>query len=345
MGSSGPEAIMAGIAGCTLQVFGYGFAASFLKIHSGARFILCAMPLALSMFSSYSTIFGYLTHEQQSSLRDTKKGELVYGILEQSSVDKHIASTAASQGVSENYRTQAKGFLEANERALSRDVQLLDRLDNQDSKGKATPLDGLVKITRDKEQTTILFCAWLAVLFDLLPVVAISVLSSNRAVNRLTRPDIKSRREQPVERPNEAVSAFQGESLVEPEVCESLKVDKPQALASKPKKEIPEKKPVSKRTKNNSKSLGSQPKKKVESGKDKPQEDYDSLVLNLRQSSFEASYSSFMAHTGKSKWQAQKFFERCLNDGHVMKEGRVIKVVSPLSKVTMIDDKRGAITA
>ena len=328
MGGSGPEAIAAGIAGCALQLFGYGFAASFLRLHGVARLLLCAMPLALSMFSSYSAMYGYLSHEQATSVNDGRKTDLVYGILEQSSEDKSIAAAAASQGVADKYRTQARGFLEANERARAQDVDLLDRLDEQTVQDKASPLDGLVKVTGDQALTTVLFCAWLAVLFDLLPVIAIAVISANHPVR--ARPTPAPVQSMPIELdaaasqqdPLEAIAAT-------PQTPAFIEEPLPEAALHSP---IIEDAPVT-----------AAPKKASSSRTVAGEGDFFSWVTQLQGGSFEPTYGAFQQHTGLSKWQAQNFFKQCLAQGIVAKEGRRIKVLPLQSKVAQLNGNRIAV--
>lgn len=333
MGGTGPEAIGAGIAGCALQIFGYGFAASFLNMNGLARFILCAMPLALSMFSSYSATYGYLTYEQEVKLRDGRKTEVVYDIINQSSVDKGIASKAASQGVSEKYRTQAKGFLESNERALERDMAMLERLDAQGAAEQASPLDGLVKVTGDAALTTILFCAWLAVLFDLLPVVAITFLTGKEDKSDLSEQvfvDIESTELRSKGSIKEKDPEIQKSVKAGLEENETLLVD-----------ETSKSKVTHNRQKTEAKQIEQvELVQKVAPNKVAVDESYEHLLLKLRQRAFEPSYAAFMTNTGLTKWKAQKFFERCAEDGHVKRNGRSFEVVEPISNIALLDNAR-----
>lgn len=186
MGGEGLQAIGAGIAGCAIQLFGYGFAVSYLGLHRAFQLVLCIVPLALSMLSTYSALYGFLSHKQAMVDVDRQQQTVVLKILEQSAKDKALAAAAAEQGIGEQYRTQAKKFLELNDQARAKDEALLERLEGQQTQaGRATPLDGLVNVTGDSRLTTIIFCAWLALMFDLLPVIAIASLSRQNKVTNL----------------------------------------------------------------------------------------------------------------------------------------------------------------
>lgn len=334
MGGEGPQAIGAGIAGCTLQIFGYGFAASFLKVNPLARFLLCAMPLALSMFSSYSAIYGFLSHEQEAKSGQNKKTEMVYQMLEQSAADKKTASDAASNGIKGKYKSMGKDLLASNERAMERDMQLLDKIEDPEPSSKASPLDGLVKVTGDASMTTVLFCAWLAVLFDLLPVVAISVLSKSsrrKLIDESIDLDVEATETAHTDLKNNTVDteiSVHAQAHIEHE-------EKPQELDKLQTEQIEqsqsaEKKPVAK----------AQNKAAKQSD-----EDYEETILKLRQGLFETTYTGYSEFTGRSKWQAQNFFKRAQEDGYVKKSGRAFEVVDPLTNVSMLPNAAQAVTA
>ncbi len=68
----GYEAIAAGLAGCAIQIFSYGFSqyltrAKWYTLPLWA--MLCIMPLLLSIFSTYTTIYSYLEVKQENNLR------------------------------------------------------------------------------------------------------------------------------------------------------------------------------------------------------------------------------------------------------------------------------------
>tara|TARA_B100000446_G_scaffold184352_1_gene206146 strand:- start:26903 stop:28027 length:1125 start_codon:yes stop_codon:yes gene_type:complete len=334
MGGEGPQAIGAGIAGCTLQIFGYGFAASFLKVNPLARFLLCAMPLALSMFSSYSAIYGFLSHEQEAKSGQNKKTEMVYQILEQSAADKKTASDAASNGIKGKYKSMGKDLLASNERAMERDMQLLEKIEDPEPSSKASPLDGLVKVTGDASMTTILFCAWLAVLFDLLPVVAISVLSNStrrKIIDESIDLDVEYTETAHTDLKKNTIDteiAVHAQAHIQhEEIAQELDQVQTEQIEQS---QSEEKKPVAK----------SQNKAAKQSD-----EDYEETILKLRQGLFEATYTGYSEFTGRSKWQAQNFFKRAQEDGYVKKSGRAFEVVDPLTNVSMLPNAAQAVTA
>lgn len=334
MGGEGPQAIGAGIAGCTLQIFGYGFAASFLKVNPLARFLLCAMPLALSMFSSYSAIYGFLSHEQEAKLGQNKKTEMVYQMLEQSANDKKTASEAASNGIKGKYKSMGKDLLASNERAMQRDMKLLDKIDDPEPSSKASPLDGLVKVTGDASLTTIIFCAWLAVLFDLLPVVAISVLSNSKK-----RKDMNESLELDVEL-TETVHTDLKNNTVDTEIAVHAQArieheEKPQEQKQVQPEQIDDSQSADKKS----------AAKITNKAAKQSDEDYEETILKLRQGLFEATYTGYSEFTGRSKWQAQNFFKRAQEDGYVKKSGRAFEVVNPLTNVSVLPKTAQAATA
>ncbi|BFM18831.1 hypothetical protein R50073_50140 (plasmid) [Maricurvus nonylphenolicus] len=334
MGGEGPQAIGAGIAGCTLQIFGYGFAASFLKVNPLARFMLCAMPLALSMFSSYSAIYGFLSHEQEAKSGQNKKTEMVYQMLEQSAADKKTASEAASNGIKGKYKSMGKDLLASNERAMERDMQLLEKIDDPEPSSKASPLDGLVKVTGDASMTTILFCAWLAVLFDLLPVVAISVLSNStrrKLIDESLGMDVEVTETVHTDLKNNTVDteiAVHAQAQIQHEE-QTQELDQVHVEQVEPTQSIEDKPAVKSQNKAAKQSDG----------------DYEETILKLRQGMFEATYTGYSEFTGRSKWQAQNFFKRAQEDGYVKKSGRAFEVVDPLTNVSMLPNAAQAVTA
>lgn len=322
MGSNGPQAIGAGIAGCTLQIFGYGFAASFLKVNPIVRFLLCAMPLALSMFSSYSAIYGFLSHEQETKHSQSMKTEIVYDLLEQSATDKRTASEAASNGINGKYKSMGKDLLDSNERAMQRDIALLDKIGEPLVGAEASPLDGLVKVTGDAAQTTILFCAWLAILFDLLPVVAISVLSktfkSSKSIKSLDV-DIEI---------TETVHLKTQENKVEQTVVTDAEEKSAVQSVGSTILEKTDNEPLP----HEMKMISKEKKTTVRDGDDS----YNDVVLKLRKGAFEPNYTAYQEYTGRSKWQAQSFFKQAQENGHIRKSGRAFEVVSPLTNVAKL---------
>ncbi|MFC1353961.1 MAG: hypothetical protein G8D89_16410 [gamma proteobacterium symbiont of Clathrolucina costata] len=301
MGSTGYQAVGAGIAGCAIQLFGYGFAAKFLPLKTSARVILCSVPLALSMFSTYSALYGYLSKEKEVEHLATKEQQLIVNILEQSAQDKQIAASAAQQGVSEAYRTQAKGFLQFNDESRDKDERLLDRLsEHKEETAQASPLDGLVRVTGDSELTTIIFCAWLAIMFDILPVIAISVMSHRR----------------------------EGQIVVEVPHAE-----KPATVATKVKAT------VSSAVVQNENSIEETILEKADTSNkinrsddtvsaELPEMTYDQVISSLKTEAVEPNYKAVRELTGWSQWKAQEFFKHCQEQNILEKEGRTFKLIT-----------------
>jgi len=184
LGGVGNQAVGAGIAGCALQIFGYGFAAKFLPINQGLRIVLCAVPLAISMLGSYSTLYGYMAKEKEQVLQTERENKIALDILEQSAKDRELSAVAAEQGIGDKYRTQAKGFLKYNLETRAMDEKLLNKMSHDQSAKATTPLDGLIMLTGDSSKAIILFCVWLAVLFDLLPIMAVNSLLTDTKVRK-----------------------------------------------------------------------------------------------------------------------------------------------------------------
>jgi len=304
MGSTGYQAIGAGIAGCAIQLFGYGFAARFLPIKMPVRVFLCFVPLALSMLSSYSALYGYLSKEKITESLAAQEQQLIVNILEQSARDKEIASSAAQQGVADAYRTQAKGFLQLNDVSRDKDERLLGKLEQHKEENKtASPLDGLVKVTGDSELTTIIFCAWLAIMFDILPVIAISVFS--RRKEEATRPAlvIQQQKKQMVERE---------EHLIHEDSVSSN---------SEYQYEVPEQ--------------PTYPQKDSSESSDKNVV-YEEVIVKMRKNDIKPNYKSVREYTGWTQWKAQEFFKYCQESGILEKQGRRFRVINNISTIENI---------
>jgi hypothetical protein len=182
--------------------------------------------------------------------------------------------------------------------------------------------------------TTVLFCAWLAVLFDLLPVVAISVLSKSsrrKLIDESIDLDVEVTEIVHTDLKNNTVDteiAVHAQALTQHEE-QPQELDKVQVEQTESSQSV-EKKPAAKaQTKAAKKSDG----------------DYEETILKLRQGLFEATYTGYGEFTGRSKWQAQNFFKRAQEDGYVKKSGRAFEVVDPLTNVSMLPNAAQAVTA
>ena len=342
MGSTGYQAIGAGIAGCAIQLFGYGFAASFLPLKKYIRFILCIVPLALSMLSTYSALYGYLTKERVNGEITAKKQQMMFEILEQSAKDKKIAASAAEQGVGEAYRTQAKGFLQMNDSSRDKDERLLKRLEEHHSNNlEASPLDGLVRVTGDNELTTVIFCVWLAIMFDMLPVIAIGVISQRRTVASSVEKDKAdttahheivevSQDRGDVDMATGSFLKEQSEYLeqVENTVAEGKPDEKPKVTVEPENTET--EKQVEPVTTNHSETTAT-----TEAAEER-EVSYDDVVSELKHGRLKPNYKAVQQYTGWSQWKAQEFFKHCQDIGVLEKEGRTFKVVNNLAVISQV---------
>ena len=330
MGSEGYPAIGAGIAGCAIQLFGYGFATSYLPLNRWIRKVLCIVPLALSMLSTYSALYGYLSAEKVAEELATKKQELILDILSQSSKDKQISASAAIQGVGEAYRTQAKGFLQLNDLLRDKDEKLIEKLEIQwSTASKASPLDGLVEITGDSELTTILFCVWLSIMFDMLPIISISVLSTG--IKEKKHSDVVHE-EFKVVKEDEATSMQSTVCSVETLIDSKERTILIDSEASIKKKVTKITSPEIDENENNSEIVQSE-KTEVSSAQVKKKSHiggevtYEEILRELKSGQLDTNYKSVRERTGWSQWNAQEFFKNCQEQGVIEKEGRSFKVV------------------
>lgn len=365
MGGSGYQAIGAGVAGCAIQLFGYGFSASFLRLHALLRWVLCLVPLALSMFCTYSALYGYLSAEKQEKSLAGKKQELILGILEQSAKDREVLTAAAKQSVSERYRTQAKAYLQSNEAARDKDEKLIEKLESSaTASGHVTPLDGLVRVTGNSELVTIVFCAWLAVLFDILPVIAIAVITRRRAINHDMEKDVEiPKTAAPIEigdhinnviaplivvetmentsqpasaqnQPQQAVSPVHLEvkSTIETYQEGAVQPPAPETEILKPIEATEEDKiQVFTKTRDGS-SLDVQSSNKS----------YEDIIVLLRNGTLKPNYKSVQEYTSWSQWKSQEFFKDCQEKGILEKDGRSFKI---LTNVAMLDSVKNVVNA
>lgn len=397
-GEGGTTAIIWGFAGSSIQLFGYGFAAKYVKAHWIERVALCVAPLALSMFTTYSTIYGFLSSKVKEEELVNRKNQLVYEILEQSKKDKELISSAASQAIemetlkssalkdmlkqsqedrklvnqaasqaiNNTYRDQSKEFFklnrdslkqdqeiiqsakvdagkelfELNQKAREKDENLLARIDSEiKGKSEVTPLNGLVQVVGSSELAIAIFCAWLALLFDLLPV---------RAIAALTRDQKESKRE--LEIHNEQISALMvAESvkeMVEPKAVEAKKADSTISEEQTVNlSDSDDKEDAWPATSVNSRSCPSPTEDasenvKTQKDSDKPATESNSLEVSedevlaeIRRGSLEPSYKEVMERTGWKQWKTQTFFQKCQQDGFIEKQGRGFALVNNVEQL------------
>lgn len=392
-GDGGATAIIWGFAGSSIQLFGYGFAAKYVKTHWIERVALCVAPLALSMFTTYSTIYGFLSSKAKEEELVNRKNQLVYEILEQSKKDKELISSAASQAIemetlkstalkdmlkqsqedrelvnqaasqaiNNTYRDQSKEFFklnrdslrqdqeliqstkvdagkelfELNQKAREKDENLLARIESEmKGKSEVTPLNGLVQVVGSSEFAIAIFCAWLALLFDLLPV---------RAIAALTRGQQES--EQGLD--------IHAKQISSPMVAETVKeIVQPKAVeASKAECSLYEERTVQMAVGDDSEdtlpktdmSSGISPSLNEDASIDaKSQKESenpssrsnvlevaeDELIAEIRYGRLEPSYKEVRERTGWKQWKTQTFFQKCQQDGIIEKKGRGFALVN-----------------
>lgn len=308
LGSTGPQAVMAGIAGCALQLFGYGFAASFVNLNTLQRILLSLMPLALSMFASYSTLYGHLSEKQESVGAQKMEQEVMVGILNQSVENQKLASQAAKQSLDDRYRTQAKAFIELNQSAIQKDREMLDRLESKRTSNLGTtPLDGLVRITGDSELTMVAFCAWLSLMLELLPVISIAIWSK-------------------ASQPSVAATARLAES---PNVGPQIEDSEPKDVrpGGQIETEVPEMGPLI----SDHQELALDPVSKASSDASRPDDErnisLDQIAELLITNKLEPNYKAMRDLTGWSQWESQEAFKTLKAKGVVEKVGRSFRVV------------------
>lgn len=203
----GVAGIVGALVGCAVQLMAYGFSGVIvhqkdilLKI---ILFSLISSALALSVLSSYATLNGYFKalqaeNEASSELAQQKDQarQAVLSqrmqLLESMSRDVEIGSDAANQGIDGNYRTQASEFLETNAATRSEMVaqienveQLADsQLFTQPEAERASPIDGLSELLGGQNLTIVILCLWLAIMFDALPIVGITLFEAKAKQKR-----------------------------------------------------------------------------------------------------------------------------------------------------------------
>lgn len=171
--------VVAGCVGCGAQLFVYSFAANLTHVKDlffkGVLILISIMTIGLSMFSTYSTLISFLENKSHAMSHHEFVSEQRQKIIESRASDMSINSVSAEQAISDKYRTQSKGLTETNEALRAKQLNELSNL-SVTSANKASPLDGLVRVVGNDSIVSTLFCAWLAITFDLLPILGISLL-------------------------------------------------------------------------------------------------------------------------------------------------------------------------
>ena len=189
--------------GCAVQIMAYGF--SGVVVHSKNALLkivlisLMASALSLSVLSSYATLTGYFAAlegeklAQQNSAQQKERAVQAalaqrLELVESMSRDVALGSEAADQGLADKYRTQAKQFLQNNQQMrsdLEQQIEKLEALAQSDllegkSPAKGSPIDGLASVLGGQNTAIAILCAWLAVMFDALPIAGITLLESRK---------------------------------------------------------------------------------------------------------------------------------------------------------------------
>lgn len=195
MPGGGISSILAGIAGCAVQIFAYGFSAHIANDSDSRKFwvFVCVMPLLLSIFSTYTTLYGFINAAVEKDTRLNESAQAKRKVIEELIRDNRVARNAISQTNVDSIRKNTDTLeraIDVSSRSAQQDLQLLDKLDDQSTKvEEVTPLSGLIRVTGNSTYATNLLCIWLALLFDLLPVLAISILfKETKGINSVPSP-------------------------------------------------------------------------------------------------------------------------------------------------------------
>jgi hypothetical protein len=173
--------MVAGLVGCGAQLFVYSFAANLVLlkgfVFKSLLILISTLTIGLSMFSTYSTLVSFLEQKSQEVQATTFIAEQRRALIASRNADIGISSQSAERAVGDNYRTQGSGIVAANEELRKRQLEELSQLQEVSGIGAtASPLDGLVRVVGDSRSVSALFCAWLAITFDLLPILGISLI-------------------------------------------------------------------------------------------------------------------------------------------------------------------------
>lgn len=208
----GTPGIVGAAVGCAVQIMAYGFSGIVVHQANGllriALFLLIASALSLSVLSSYATLTGYLsalqenwqTKEQNAAKKDQALQAAMdqrLKLMESMSRDVAISSDAAGQGLSEKYRTQAGQFLSQNSATRSKIEAQIDELEavaqsdlaTQTVEKAASPIDGLTSVFGGQSTAIVILCAWLAIMFDALPIAGITLLETRPKKASVQRQD------------------------------------------------------------------------------------------------------------------------------------------------------------
>ena len=200
----GAPGIVGAIVGCAVQIMAYGFSGVIVHQKNGplrvVLFVLISSALSLSVLSSYATLNGYFTaliernnaeriasEQKEAAIQASLAKRLE--LMESMSRDVEIGSEAADQGLGDKYRSQAKSFLQDNEATRSKMIEQIEKVealaqsdafDKSEELPQASPISGLSSVLGGEGVTIMLLCIWLAVMFDALPIVGITLFESRK---------------------------------------------------------------------------------------------------------------------------------------------------------------------
>lgn len=319
-GGEGYRAIGAGLAGCAIQLFSYGFSL-YLPRETRAYMIplwlvLCLMSITMSMFATYTTIYSHISSNQEKIHHYEQGNQLIMNLLEESKKDKEIIRGAAEQGLAERYRTQSTQFVQRNQEIMQTELSLLDRIDERTNEiDRSTPMNGVVEIIGTSAMVLTAFCIWIAFMFDALPLFALNAISRISNVSSQARNS-----DMPVLL---EVNTPIPEMVNEERIHDSSSNTKKEIVSEPIRHLSPIKKEAQK--KQNAVCV-----KKVEDDTKMP---YEKVVAAIREQKVVPNYASIQEFSGYTRWQAQDFCRRAIEDNIIERDGRGFKVKEQLLRV------------
>lgn len=311
-GGQGNEAIAAGLSGCAIQLFGYAFSMYLANAKWYFKpLVACValMPLALTMFTTFTTIYGFVASESVKQQQIAKRDEFIFSSLEQSKASQKLLMETAEQGLSVRARSQVERLIKSSNEAKAIDAELIKQVATSGTETKKkSPLDGLLMVAGNKELTLKIFCMWLAALFDILPVIAFMLLgneSRQKVIKIIDPPQVnevkpvkqETAANEVIEMPQNRIEVETDQNTQEDAVTVTTKNVFPfiqKVIATQIESEVisePEVGPV-----------------KV---------DYDSIILAILEKKIQPSYKEVQSFANISQWEAQKFFKWAVTTGKI----------------------------
>lgn len=217
----GIPGIVGASVGCAVQIMAYGFSGVIVHQKMGVlKLVLMSLivsALALSILSSYATLNGYFSAIQSQAQAKAelaaKKEQAIQAtlaqrmqLMESMSRDVEIGSEAADQGINDKYRTQANQFLKDNaatRSVLEEQIEKVEALAQSDllaepEEKEASPIDGLSGVLGGQSTAISILCIWLALMFDILPIVGITLFEARskrlKEAKRVAKEQAKKKR-------------------------------------------------------------------------------------------------------------------------------------------------------